>query len=95
MKRPAGVTSQEMRLFKLAQALVPKLKKKPIPLRGGHWEIGYDFAKKPHVVWQANSRNRDRFALIPSERRILGLGALRYGYAEKKLAEALDRPLST
>lgn len=42
-KRCPASTSQERRLFTLAEKLAPRLKKKTIPLRGGHREIGYDF----------------------------------------------------
>lgn len=86
------MTTQEKRIFKLAGALAGLLKKtRRVDLRGGHWEIGYDFAHKPRLRWHYNSSGDDPFEIIPSTKQIVGLGALDYAYAEKKLGEAIER----
>jgi hypothetical protein len=91
-KKSAAQTAQEKRILRLAEALVPRLKKaETLALKGGRWEIGYDFDRTPRLVWQFNTRNRDRFAVVPARQEIVGLAALRYGYAEKKLSEAVER----
>jgi hypothetical protein len=80
----------------MAGDLVPRLKKREtLELPGGRWEIGYDFAKSPRLIWTYNGRSHEPFAVIPSQKRIVGLGALRYGYAERKLVEARQRLASS
>jgi hypothetical protein len=83
------VTTQENRIFKLAGELVAPLRRRgSLALRGGQWEFGHDFAKTPRLIWSYSGRRGQPFAIVPSQKRIIGLGALRYSYAEKKLAEA-------
>ena len=86
------LSTQEQRIHKLADALVPKLKRrKCLELTGGRWEIGYDFAKTPRLVWIYRTPRKEPFAIVPKTRRIIGLGALQYGYAEQKLKAAMER----
>lgn len=83
------MTAQESRIFKLAGDLIaPLRRRRSLPLRGGQWEFGHDFARTPRLIWSYSGRRAEPFAIVPSQKRIIGLGALRYGYAEKKLAEA-------
>jgi hypothetical protein len=83
------VTAQESRIFKLAGELIAPLRKRQsLALRGGTWEFGHDFAKTPRLIWSYSGRRAQPFAIVPSQKKIIGLGALRYAYAEKKLAEA-------
>lgn len=87
-----ALSKQERRIFDLAARLLPRLKRrKCLELRGGRWEFGTDFAKTPRLQWSYSGRRKPPFAVIPAERRILGLGPLHYRYAEKKLAEAKSR----
>lgn len=85
------LNAQERRIHKLADALVPKLKRKRcIELKGGRWEIGYDFAKTPRLVWIYSAHRKEPFAIVPKTHEIIGLGPLHYGYAEQKLKAAQD-----
>jgi len=90
--RRTGLTTQERRIHKLADALVPKLKRRRcLELKGGRWEIGYDFASIPRLVWIYSAHRKEPFAIVPDRGEIIGLGALQYGYAEKKLKAAVER----
>ena len=83
------MTAQESRIFKLAgEVLAPLRRRHSLALRGGTWEFGHDFAKTPRLIWSYSGRRSQPFAIVPSQKKIIGLGALRYAYAEKKLAEA-------
>jgi len=83
------LSTQEKRIHELAGELVPILKRRDnLKLRGGAWELGYDFAQTPRLVWSYSGRRSPPFAVIPSQKRIIGLGPLRYGSAERKLREA-------
>ena len=85
-------SAQERRIHKLAEALVPKLKRRRcLELKGGRWEIGYDFAKTPRLVWIYSAHRKAPFAIVPKTKEIIGLGALRLGYAEHKLKAAMER----
>jgi hypothetical protein len=83
------MTAQESRIFKLAGELVAPLRRRgALALRGGQWEFGHDFAKTPRLIWSYSGRRSQPFAIVPSQKKVIGLGALRYPYAEKKLIEA-------
>jgi hypothetical protein len=85
------LTKQERRIYETAEAVVPKLKRHgALDLPGGRWELTYDFAKTPRLLWTYASSGKEPFAIIPSERRVEGLGALGFGYAEKKLKQAAE-----
>ena len=75
----------------LADALVAKLKRRRcLELKGGRWEMGYDFAKTPRLVWIYSAHRKEPFAIVPSKREIVGLGPLHFGYAEQKLMAAVE-----
>lgn len=87
------LTKQEHRLFDAAEEVVARLKRRgrercALDLPGGRWDLSYDFAKTPRLIWTYSSGGKVPFAIIPSEHRTEGLGALGYGYAEKKLKQA-------
>jgi hypothetical protein len=87
-----ALSTQERRIHKLADQLVPKLKRRGcLEVKGGRWEIGYDFAKTPRLVWIYSTHRKEPFAIVPKTHEIIGLGALQYGYAEQKLKAAVEK----
>jgi len=87
-----ALSTQEQRIHKMAAALVAPLKRrKYLELRGGRWEFATDFTKTPRLLWIYGSHRKEPFAIVPSERQIIGLGPLHYGYAEQKLKAAQER----
>jgi hypothetical protein len=86
---PGHLSSRERRIHDRARAVIAKLKKTEVlALRGGTWELLYDFAKTARLVWNARGGGRAPFAIIPDRQEIKGIGPLRFSYAERKLIEA-------
>lgn len=86
-----AMNAQEKRIHKIADAVIPRLKRrKCLALSGGRWDIGYDFANTPRLVWTYSAHRKEPFAIIPAEHAIVGLGPLQFGYAEQKLRAAAD-----